>query len=161
VTPSRVGASRVGSCSVLVQYCCTGRSEEALARAVAYCVRSHARLGIAVTAPWFAHMGMPWMVAPHAVVPTAQTCRYVLRKVPDELPVKFLLWPHPAGLAEIADFARRLQCDSVLLPMRGWRLRHAARVLSRSGLLALDAELEPVYGNEPVPARRLAIRPAS
>jgi hypothetical protein len=136
--------SPVGSRSLLVQYCCTGRSEDALARAVAYCRRSHARLGIAVTAPWFAHLGMPWMVAPHAVVPTAQTCRYVLREVPDDLPVKFLLWPHPAGLAEIADFAQRLDCDSVLMPLRGWRLRHAARALSKSGLLTLDAELAPV-----------------
>jgi hypothetical protein len=65
----------------------------------------------------------------------------LLHQLPSDVSVKFLASPHPASVSELAEFARRLDCDSVLLPYSGWRARRAARVLARHGIeVLLDAD---------------------
>jgi hypothetical protein len=72
------------------------------------------------------------------------TCNGLLRRLPDDISVRFLLCPYPAGMGHIAEFAKRLDCDSVVLPYSGWRARRAARILARHGVaVLLDADRLP------------------
>jgi len=129
----------VTSRAILVPYDGTGRAELALEAAIVRCRESRARLGLSMTAPWFATVGAPWLSIPALLTPDLESAKRVLGRIPDDVLVRFLLWPYPAGGREIAQFARRLDCDSVLLPFRGSRARHIKRTLSRRGLQILEA----------------------
>jgi nucleotide-binding universal stress UspA family protein len=139
-----------------VPYDGSRRAERTLAHAVELCRDANARLGLAVIWPRFLVFDSPW-VCVAAPIQERDTCNDLLRRLPDDLSVTFLSWPHPAGVREIAEFARRLDCDSVLLAYSGRRARRAARILARSDVaVLLDAD-----GVRPPRPRRRAIRPPS
>jgi hypothetical protein len=118
--------------AVLVTYDCSRRAERALAQAVELCRDTHARLGVAIVqrAVLF---NSPWLCI---ATPVSERDLFnsVLCRLPDDVSVRFLLWRYTIGMREIAHFAERLDCDSVLLPYSGWRARRAARVLTRQGV---------------------------
>ena len=128
--------------SVLVPYDGTARSEWALTCAVEHCLQSRARLGIAFIPPCYALAASPWASAA-LFQPGDDARRAILRKIPDRVSVRFLVCGHPAGVRDLAHFARRLDCDSVLLPLRGLRLRRAERALAKAGLEVLNGHLDP------------------
>jgi hypothetical protein len=108
-----------------------------LAQAVELCCSSGARLGLAMIQPAVFVSPSPWVCV--IVTPRWEPddCSRLLRGLPTDVSVKFLSSPYPAGISEIAEFARRLDCDSVLLPYSGRRARRAARVLARHGIEVL------------------------
>jgi nucleotide-binding universal stress UspA family protein len=125
--------------AILVPYDGSHRSEQALECAVALCRDTRARLGLAIIRHHVVVFASPWVCVASPVC-ERETCNGLLRRLPDDVSVRFLSWPYPAGARDIAEFASRLDCDAVLLPYRGWRARQARRLLSRRGLsvLALD-----------------------
>jgi hypothetical protein len=142
--------------AVLVPYDGSRGAERALSHAVELCCDANARLGLAVIWPRFLLFDSPWACIA-APIHERDTCNDVLRRLPDGLPVTFLSWPHPAGVRDIAEFAKRLDCDSVLLAYSGRRARRAARILARHDVaVLLDAD-----GVQPRRPRRRAIRPPS
>jgi hypothetical protein len=146
---NETGVQRIGQ-SVLLPYDCTRSSEHALLCAVAYCRESRARLGIAITPPWFMSFASPWVtVPPNMVLPCHATAREMLSRVPPDAPFTFLISHYPAGVPQIAEFARRLDCDSVLLPLGGWRLRRATRALGKLGLPVLNDQVDPIRPSRP------------
>jgi hypothetical protein len=101
-------------------------------------------------------LNMP-LVCVAASISEHDACNRLLRQLPDDISVKFLSCPHPAGMVQIAEFAKRLACDSVVLPYSGWRARRAARILARHGVAVL---LDP-DGLQSPRTRRRASRRAS
>jgi nucleotide-binding universal stress UspA family protein len=129
--------TRPGPLGVLVAHDGSRRSDQTLADAVELCRGSRARLGLALIQPWVYTVQAAWVCI---VMPPSWErvdCDRLLHRLPSDVSVKFLSSPHPAGVSEIAEFARRLDCDSVLLPYSGWRARRAARVLARHGIEVL------------------------
>jgi hypothetical protein len=98
-------------------------------------------LGLALIEPWVYTAQSPWVciVVPPRWEPDDRA--RLLRRLPGDVSVKFLSSPQPAGMSEIAAFATRLDCDSVLLPYSGWRARRAAQVLARHGVTGIGLGL--------------------
>jgi nucleotide-binding universal stress UspA family protein len=117
-----------------VPYDGSTRSERALARVGPLCRTTGALMGIAVVQPRWCAFASPWVHVPGIVVSEREMCSHVLRQVPPDVSVRFLVSPYPAGVSQIAAFAKRLACDSVFLPHRGRSGRRLGRALARRGL---------------------------
>lgn len=140
--------------AVLVVYDGSRRAERVLAHGLALCRDTRARLGLALIQERVVLLNSPW-VCVAASVHDGDVCDGVLRRLPDDLSVSFLSSSRPTGVREIAEFAKRLDCDSVLLPYSGWRARRAARILARGDVAVLvDAD-----GEQPLRPRLRAIGP--
>jgi nucleotide-binding universal stress UspA family protein len=121
--------------AVLVPHDGSARAERALAHAVELCRETRACLGLVVIRRVLM-LNAP-LVCVAAPISEEDTCNALLRRLPDDISVRFLSCTYPASIAHIAEFARRLECDSVVLPYSGWRTRRAARVLARHGVAVL------------------------
>jgi hypothetical protein len=129
-------AKRAVPRAVLVSYDASRRAQRTLADAIELCRDTGARLGVAVVRQREVVFVSPWVFPPP---PPCQpdACGDLLRRLPDDLSVTYLSSDYPAGMREIAEFAKRLDCECVLLPYSGWRARRATRVLARRGLAVL------------------------
>ena len=119
---------------IFVPYDGSARAERALAHASSFCRSSGARLGIAVMQPRIACFASPWVHVPGVVVSQRHVCGPVLRRIPPDVSVRFLFSPFPTGLSQVAEFAKRLECEAVLVPHRGRAGRRTAKALSKHGL---------------------------
>jgi nucleotide-binding universal stress UspA family protein len=140
---------------ILVPYDGSARAERALAFASSFCRSSRACLGIAVLQPRIVAFASPWVHVPGVVFSQREACGPVLRRVPQDVSVRFLFSPIPAGASQIADFARRLGCDAVLVPQRGRAGRRMAKALSKRGLTVF------LVPEQQAQTRRSAEAPAS
>lgn len=132
---------RVRTCSVLVAYDGTARAERLLRCALAHCAQCRARLGVAIVPPPYAMVALPWAGA-SILQPCDESRRELLKRIPADVSVRFVVCSYPIGTRQVAELARRLECDSVLLPQRGMRLRLAERALTRLGLGVLNRYLD-------------------
>ena len=124
---------------VLVPYDGSRRAERALARAVAVCRSSRARLGVAIVQQPVVAVASPWVCT---AIPSSERhlrCK-LLQRLPDDLSVVFISWPRRPSLRDIVALANRLECDSVVLARRGWRARRAERGLHRRGVSFIPLE---------------------
>ena len=122
--------------AIFVSYDGSRRSRQALVCAIELCRDTRALLGIAVIRPHVVGFGWPGSCTA-AFVSEQTVCREALALVPDDVSVRFLAHSHPVGIRDIAEFARRLGCESVILPDRRFGARRAARLLGRAGLALL------------------------
>jgi nucleotide-binding universal stress UspA family protein len=122
--------------AILVVYDGSQRAERAVADAVELCRDTNACLGLAVIRQRVVVFSSPW-VCVATPISERNTCNGLLRRLPDDISVRFLSWPYPAGMRQIAELAKRLDCDWVLLPYSGWRARRAGRILARSDVAVL------------------------
>jgi hypothetical protein len=128
--------------AVLVPHDGSVRAERALARAVELCRETRACLGLMVIYRVVLINAPQMCVA--APISERDTCNALLRRLPDDISVRFLSCLYPVGMGHIAEVAKRLDCDSVLLPYSGWRAHRAARILARHGVaVLLDADRLP------------------
>jgi hypothetical protein len=117
-------------------------------------------LGVAVVAQKF-EMFAPLWPGPY-VVPAVKynTSLEVLRVVPKEIALRYLVWEHGIRTAGLITIAERLGCDAVMLPKRSHRCQRALR---RAGLTVL---VEPrkqrirVWRSPRRPPRAASVLPA-
>jgi nucleotide-binding universal stress UspA family protein len=131
--------TRAKPLGVLVPHDGSRQADRALAHAVELCLETHARLGLALIQPRVVLIQSPWVCVVVTPIWERDACNRLLRRLPGDISVSFVSSPYSAGLREIAGFAKRLQCDSVLLPYSGSRARLAARILARRGVAVLSS----------------------
>lgn len=118
--------------AIFVPYDGSRRAQQALARAVELCRDTSAHLGVAVCRRQIVGCGWPGPCAV-SVITEQELSTDLLRRVPDDISLRFLGCTAPLGSRGIAELATRLECDTVVLPGRGIRTRAVARTLARSG----------------------------